>query len=117
MAEPLDHESAENEDTAENSGAEPTEAERTREAIELWVEELKEHLEIPETQIDIDTLLKFAGVAAHTVVRPAAPVSTYVIGYVTGLAVASGQADYHTAFAAATRVADNLLKHRQQAEG
>ncbi|WP_146340824.1 DUF6457 domain-containing protein [Nesterenkonia sp. NBAIMH1] len=102
----------------ENSkNAEKSESQITKESIELWIDELKEHLEIPETDIDINRLLKLAGVAAHTVVRPAAPVSTYVIGYVVGLAEASGQATYEQAFNAASRVAEGLLEQRGHAEG
>lgn len=84
--------------------------------IQHWVDELTRALEIEETVVDIDELLKLAGRAAHTVVRPAAPVTTFIIGYVTGLAEASGQADYKKAFTAATALATELLKQRPQAE-
>jgi hypothetical protein len=87
------------------------------EAIEQWVSELTHHLEIEGTDVRIGELLKIAGEAAHTVVRPAAPVTTFLIGYVTGLAEASGQADYHKAQKAATQVTRNLLEQRSQAPG
>lgn len=85
------------------------------EAIELWVRELTRHLEIADTEVDIDAVLKLAGEAAHTVVRPAAPVTTFLIGYVTGLAEASGQADYRKAVEAASHVTRQLLAQRAQA--
>ncbi len=84
------------------------------EPIEQWVKELIRHLEIEDTDIDIEELLTLAGEAAHTVVRPAAPVTTFVIGYVTGLAEASGQADYKKAFTAATQITRQLLVQRSQ---
>ncbi|RJN32212.1 molybdopterin-guanine dinucleotide biosynthesis protein [Nesterenkonia natronophila] len=87
------------------------------EAIEQWVGELTRHLEIEDTDVRINDLLKIAGEAAHTVVRPAAPVTTFLIGYVTGLAEASGQADYQKAQKAATQVTRNLLEQRSQAPG
>lgn len=85
------------------------------EEIRHWVAELAHALEIEETEIDIDLLLKLAGEAAHTVVRPAAPVTTFIIGYVTGLAEASGQASYQKALAAASELASQLLRQRARA--
>ena len=82
--------------------------------IRHWVAELARELEIEETDIDIDHLLQLAGEAAHTVVRPAAPVTTFIIGYVTGLAEASGQASYQTALKAASDLTMQLLEHRSQ---
>lgn len=84
------------------------------ESIEHWVAELTRHLEIEDTEINIDQLLKLAGEAAHTVVRPAAPVTTFIIGYVTGLAEASGQADYQKALDAAAQITYRLLEQRSQ---
>ncbi|TLP80108.1 molybdopterin-guanine dinucleotide biosynthesis protein [Nesterenkonia sphaerica] len=83
--------------------------------MEQWVTELTHHLEIEDTEVDIDELLRIAGEAAHTVVRPAAPVTTFILGYVTGLAEASGQADHHKALKAATQVTRNRLQQRSQA--
>ncbi|GAA1105747.1 NTP transferase domain-containing protein [Nesterenkonia jeotgali] len=101
-----------------NEGAEMT-AESTdpHEPIELWVKELAHHLEVDGIEIDIDAVLALAGQAAHTVVRPAAPVTTYLIGYVAGLAEATGQADFQTASRAASRVAAELLERRSGAVG
>ncbi|GAA3059123.1 MULTISPECIES: DUF6457 domain-containing protein [Actinomycetes] len=92
--------------------AERSEQEITRESIDQWVQELSRELEIEGVPIDVDAVLRLAGVAAHTVVRPAAPVTTFLIGYVTGLAEASGQADFERASRAATRVAERLLEGR-----
>lgn len=98
-------------------GAGKSEQELTRESIDLWVEELARHLEIEGVPLDVDAVLALAGKAAHTVVRPAAPVTTFLLGYVTGLAEASGQADFERASRAASAVAEQLLDRRSQAVG
>ena len=105
------------ENTPSAAGAEKSEQEAAREAIELWVEELTHHLEIEDAEVDVDALLRLAGQAAHTVVRPAAPITTFLLGSGTGLAVAAGQADEEKAVRAAARVAEQLLDRRSQAVG
>ena len=50
-----------------------------------WIEAVKKELAI-EVEVDIDTLLLLARDAAHNVERPAAPITTYLIG----IAVANG---------------------------
>lgn len=97
---------------APENPAEKSAETQTRETIELWVSELTHHLEIDDLALDIDAVLAIAGQAAHTVVRPSAPITTFLIGYVAGLAEASGQADFERAFRAATRVAEQLLARR-----
>lgn len=58
----------------------------TIDAVRGWVDELCRELGIPSEEVDIDAVLGIAGLAARTVVRPAAPVTTYLLGYATGLA-------------------------------
>ena len=41
-------------------------------------------------------------------VRPAAPLTTFVVGYAAGLAVGSGQAEEQLAISSAMAVADSL---------
>lgn len=60
--------------------------------LDAWVAELLAGLEIPDAPIDVDAILGMAGVAAHTIVRPAAPVTTYVAGFAAGLAAGAGMA-------------------------
>ena len=50
-----------------------------------WIEAVKKELAI-EQEVDIDTLLLLARDAAHNVERPAAPITTYLVG----IAVANG---------------------------
>lgn len=73
-----------------------------------WTEKMLTAFEIDGTQVDIDALLALAGKAAHGVVRPAAPLTTFVVGYAAGLAVASGQAEEQVAMRSAIAVADAL---------
>ncbi|WP_051620200.1 DUF6457 domain-containing protein [Haematomicrobium sanguinis] len=43
------------------------------------------------TDENLNTILGLAGVAAHKVVRPAAPVTTYVLGYLAGQLAAESE--------------------------
>ncbi|WP_043444512.1 DUF6457 domain-containing protein [Arthrobacter sp. L77] len=73
-----------------------------------WTGRLLAAFEIDGTDVDIDAVLDLAGKAAHGVVRPAAPLTTFVVGYAAGLAVGSGQADEDVAMRSALGVADAL---------
>lgn len=73
-----------------------------------WTEKLLAAFEIEETKVNIDAVLALAGKAAHGVVRPAAPLTTFVVGYAAGLAVGSGQAEEQVAMRSAMAVADAL---------
>jgi Domain of unknown function (DUF6457) len=48
--------------------------------LENWITALAEELDIQLT-VDVDALLALARDAAHHVARPAAPVTTFLIGY------------------------------------
>lgn len=49
--------------------------------MEKWVQELCEMLDVPRDAVDIAALLELARDAAHNVDRPAAPVTTYLVGF------------------------------------
>lgn len=49
-----------------------------------WVDELCTALQLDEPPADIDTVLSLAGRVAHGVVRPAAPLATFLAGYAAG---------------------------------
>jgi hypothetical protein len=59
--------------------------------LETWVEALETELGLPAGSIDVTTVLDLARDAAHGVARPAAPVTTYAVGYADGLAAARGE--------------------------
>ena len=48
--------------------------------VARWIEILTAELDVPAPQ-DLSTILDIAKDAAHSVERPAAPVSTYILGY------------------------------------
>lgn len=50
-----------------------------------WIDELMDALDV-DTELDEGLVLDVAREAAHRVVRPAAPISTYLLGYAAGLA-------------------------------
>lgn len=49
-----------------------------------WVDELCAALGLEQRPADIDTVLALAGRVAHGVVRPAAPLATFLAGYAAG---------------------------------
>lgn len=59
-------------------------------ALDQWVAALSAELGIEIDDLDVQALLDVARDAAHSVVRPAAPVSTFLIGYAAGLRAAGG---------------------------
>jgi hypothetical protein len=78
--------------------------------LEAWAAEVREALGI-EADVDIRAVLGLAGVAAHAVLRPAAPLTTYLVGFAAGRAAAAGQ-DPAEAAAEATRIARDLAARR-----
>lgn len=56
-----------------------------------WVSALEAELGLPAASIDVGEVLDLARDAAHHVARPAAPVTTYLVGYARGLAAAQGK--------------------------
>ena len=67
-------------------------------------------LELEGTAVDVNEVLQLASAAAHAVVRPAAPLTTFVAGFAAGLAAGSGQADDGAAMGAAMGVAARECK-------
>jgi len=58
-------------------------------ALTDWSDRLSAALGIEGVEVDIDAVLALAGTAAHAIMRPAAPVTTYLVGYAAGVAAAS----------------------------
>jgi Domain of unknown function (DUF6457) len=86
------------------------------ETLEEWCRTLLQAFELEDTQIDIDAVLALAGVAAHSVVRPAAPLTTFVAGYAAGIAAGSGQAEQKVSMDAAMGLARKLSKEYADGE-
>ncbi len=53
-------------------------------AVTAWAADLADALEVPREVVDVDALLALAGRAAHGVIRPAAPLTTFLVGYAAG---------------------------------
>ncbi|MBO0838675.1 MAG: hypothetical protein J2P28_24605 [Actinobacteria bacterium] len=53
-------------------------------ALDEWLTKVREELEVPADALDTDLLLGLAGEAAHAVVRPAAPLTTFLVGFAVG---------------------------------
>jgi hypothetical protein len=61
-----------------------------------WADRVRTELGIADAPLDIQQVLGVAGVAAHSIMRPAAPITTWLAGYAAGVAAAGG-ADAATA--------------------
>ncbi|WP_255546253.1 DUF6457 domain-containing protein [Glaciihabitans sp. dw_435] len=83
--------------------------------LAAWSQKLTAELGIRgvAATIDIDAVLGLAGVAAHAVLRPAAPLTTYIVGYAAGLAAARGEISATEAFDDAVAIAKTLARAEQ----
>ncbi|MGO4382741.1 DUF6457 domain-containing protein [Specibacter sp. RAF43] len=78
------------------------------EVLQAWLEKLLGAFEIADVDVDLHAVLNLAGVAAHSIVRPAAPLTTFVAGLAAGLAAGSGQAGDAAAMQSAIALAKQL---------
>ena len=77
----------------------------TDDVLAAWKTELAEALGLPaDAPIDIGVVLDLARDAAHGVARPAAPLTTFLVGYAAGLRGGS-DGDLSDAVTTATRLA------------
>jgi hypothetical protein len=79
--------------------------------LRSWCAELSRALGL-DAEVDIDAVLGLAGVAAHSIVRPAAPLTTYLVGYAAGLAAGRGDSDLGPEAETPTQIALRLAKDR-----
>lgn len=70
------------------------------ETVQTWWRDLCAELGVDDPGTDVDQVLDLAAVAAHAVVRPAAPLTTYLAGYAAGLAGGGADAAHRAAAAA-----------------
>jgi hypothetical protein len=82
------------------------------ETLEQWSASLAAELGIADVDVDIDGLLALAGVAAHAVLRPAAPLTTYLVGYAAGRASALDGVGAVDATSRASDIASELARRR-----
>ncbi|MFJ5862517.1 DUF6457 domain-containing protein [Pseudarthrobacter sp. NPDC092439] len=78
------------------------------ETLEEWCRSLLQAYGLEDVQVDINAILGLAGVAAHSVVRPAAPLTTFIAGLAAGLATGGARAVDAAAMESALSVAKSL---------
>lgn len=83
------------------------------EALMEWSARLVKALDIEGFEVDLKTVLGLAGRAAHSVLRPAAPLTTFIVGYAAGLAAGSGKATSDDAVKAASDIGFQLCRDQQ----
>lgn len=71
--------------------------------LQRWTDALEAELGLDPGTVDVQAVLDLARDAAHAVARPAAPVTTYAVGYAEGLAAGRGAAGLASGTAAAGR--------------
>lgn len=74
--------------------------------LQQWVDELAAALGIDPAALDRDVVLDLARDAAHSVARPAAPLTTFLVGLAAGRAGGTA-ADVEAAAATAVRLASD----------
>jgi hypothetical protein len=73
--------------------------------LAAWVAELAAALGVDAADVDRDLILDVARDAAHGVARPAAPLTTFLVGYAAGLRGGGSEAVAEAAAAAQRRAA------------
>jgi len=88
--------------------------EREDEVLRKWAEDVVEALQLNGLEVDIKAVLGLAGRAAHTVLRPAAPLTTFIAGYAAGQAAANGAKSAEDAMGDAIATATRLCRERPE---
>lgn len=99
------------------AGAERQQLENQDEVLQAWTRKLLEAFEIGDIDVDVHAVLNVAGVAAHSIVRPAAPLTTFIAGLAAGIAAGSGQAPEAVTMKAALGMAKKLAAAEAPASG
>ena len=76
--------------------------EQTDELLKRWSDALLTALDLAGVEVDIDAVLGLAGEVARGVVRPAAPLTAYLVGLAVGRATGDNASGGAFATAAAT---------------
>lgn len=75
----------------------------TTSQLDAWVHALATELGIDPAEVDVQLLLDVARDAAHSVTRPTAPLTTFLVGYAAGKGAMSASQASATATALAKR--------------
>lgn len=91
-----------------------TEHQRT---LTEWGELLTIALQLQGLRIDSEAVLSVAGTVAHAVLRPAAPLTTFVLGYAAGLKAdlpaISQEAELKRAIAVVEKLCETYVANRR----
>jgi Ser/Thr protein kinase RdoA (MazF antagonist) len=87
-----------------------TASEDTDAILQAWCAALVERLQLDGVVVDVDAVLSLAGQVAHAVVRPAAPLTAFVVGYAAGRAASDGTTTDAEAFSAAAAIARDAAR-------
>lgn len=85
---------------------------RQDEILRDWCTRLLAAHEIDDLEVDIHAVLGLAGRAAHSILRPAAPLTTFIAGYAAGQAAAHRSISGETAATEAFAVADRECREQ-----
>ncbi|MFW2514621.1 DUF6457 domain-containing protein [Demequina sp. SO4-13] len=80
----------------------------TTSQLDAWVAALAAELGLESAEVDIERLLDLARDAAHSITRPAAPVTTYLVGYAAGIGDMSAEVASERATALALRWTEEM---------
>ena len=74
--------------------------------MDEWITRLCDALDVPIADVDVNAVLDLARDAAHNVDRPAAPITTYIVGYAAAQRGGGGRAVTHVTELAAALARD-----------
>jgi hypothetical protein len=78
--------------------------------LEEWCAALLGELGLDDVSVDINAVLGLAGVVAHAVARPAAPLTAFVVGYSAARVAERTGVSAAEAFASASSAAKELAR-------
>ncbi|WP_445443740.1 DUF6457 domain-containing protein [Clavibacter sp. km1a] len=93
--------------TAPTAGAPATPAPADPAVLDGWVDRVAALLELPAQEVDVALVLDLARDAAHGIARPAAPLTTFLLGLAVGRA-GGGAADARRLAAEITAEIDHM---------
>ena len=76
--------------------------------LDQWSNRLAQALQILDLKVDNELLLDLARKSADSVIHPAAPVTTFLVGYAAGLEAGTGSAGSREASSAAVQRAASV---------
>lgn len=93
-----------------NEGEIMTDRDEENKILTTWSGRLADALQILDLEVEQKVILGLAGSAAHSVIRPAGPVTTFLVGYAAGTAAAGGKISADAAVRSAADVAFQLCR-------